>query len=310
MGAGVWAAKEAAPAAAADARGYAASSFQLSLDGVLVGLLKSVDGGAISADVVQEKSLEGAPKKHIAGVRYEDFTVQFLPGTHKLVHTWIADTLGQGSRRERSGDIKSADPLGNVKMVTTFENAVLTEIGFPALDASSKNAGHLTLKFAPELTTVERGRGKIEAKANTKAKKWLVSNFRFELGNLPTKRVTKIDAFTIKQTVVTDEIGEAPSKDPGELAIPNLKVTLSEADVALWDDWFDDFVVKGNSSDDRELSGRIVFLDPTLKVEIGWVKLGNVGIYRLVPEKAVAGSENIRRVIAELYVETMSVKVP
>ena len=203
MGAGVWAAKEAAPAPqrmrAATRRPISSSS----LDGVLIGLLKSVDGGAISAEVVQENGERGRTKKHIAGVKYEDFTIQLGPGTHKLVHA--VDQRTRWAERgdcERSGEIKAADPLGNVKTLTTFEDALITEIGFPALDASSKDAAYLTLKFAPEVDHGEHaGRARSRASSTRRRRSGSRATSGSSSANLPTASASaKIDAFTIKQT--------------------------------------------------------------------------------------------------------------
>ncbi len=70
-------------------------------------------------------------------------------------------------------------------------------------------------------------------------------------------------------------------------------------------DWSDDFIAKGNNGDDREKNGAIVFLDASLKNELGRINLFNCGIAGLSPEPQVANSEAIRRVTAEVYCEQM-----
>ncbi len=39
------------------------------------------------------------------------------------------------------------------------------------------------------------------------------------------------------------------------MEFPNLTVTLPESHAKEWIDWHEDFVIKGNSSQDKELSG-------------------------------------------------------
>ncbi|HEY4648816.1 MAG TPA: hypothetical protein VIG95_06880, partial [Gemmatimonadales bacterium] len=65
----------------------------------------------------------------------------------------------------------------------------------------------------------------------------------------------------------------------------------------------------GNNSNDKERNGSIVYLDPSLKVELGRLNLFNCGIVRLAPVKAQAGRESIQRVQAELYCERMEFEV-
>ena len=287
-------------------RGFAASRFALTLDGTPVGLVKSISGGGAYADVIAESAGGAFAEKHVGPPKYEDIEVELGIGVDKTVQTWIEELLA-GKASRRSGTIETADAAGNVKSVLEFENALITQIGFPALDGSSKDTGSLTLTFRPESTRKTKGSGTLKSLAAAKQKKWLLSKFRFELGDLPTARVSKIEAFAIKQQVAADSIAEIREhrKRAGILEIPNLKVTFSEADLAAWEEWFDDFVLKGNSGQEQELSGSIAFLDPTLKNKLGSIELSNVGIYRLAPEPQAAGAEKIRRWAAELYVESM-----
>ena len=288
-------------------RGFTASRFALTLDGTPAGLLKSVSGGGAYADVIAEPSRGALSEKHVGPPKYEDIEVELGIGVDKTIQAWIEELLGgKGSRR--SGTIETADARGNVKSVLEFDDALITEVGFPALDGSSKDAGSLSLTFRPESTRMSKGSGSLTSLTSAKQKKWLVSNFRLTLGDLPTARVAKIDAFAIKQQVAAEDVGEIRErlKRSAIVEIPNLKVTFSEADVAKWADWFDDFVLKGNSGQEHELSGSIAFLDPTLKNELGSIELSNVGIFRLAPEPQAAGSEKIRRWVAELYVERMT----
>jgi hypothetical protein len=292
-------------AAAGATRRFTPTHYALTLDGTPVGLLKSAEGGFPSAEVVKEKPDGGLVKKHLGPIRYEDFTLQFGLGMDKALQAWIDETLeGKGSRR--SGTVEAADATMKVQSVQEFEHALITEIGIPACDGASKDAAFLTLSFAPEFARTSPGGGAISKSTQTaKQKKWVASNFRFELGDLPTKRVSKVSAFTIRQSVAQDPIGEIRDyeKHPAVLEIPNIKVTFADADREPWDEWFQDFVVRGNAGDEQELSGKISFLDATLKNELVTIELGHVGIFRLQPAPAPAGSESVRRWVAELYVE-------
>jgi hypothetical protein len=281
--------------------------FALELDGAASGFVKSVEGGDISAEVVAEPvGPQPFAKKHLGNVKYEELTLGVELGMTADVYEWIAGSWA-GKPNRRNGAIVEADANLDVKRRREFHDALVTETTVPALDASAKTPAELTVKVAPESITSTKGSGKL-TRAAAKQKQWLVANFRLELGDLDAKTVSKIDAFTVKQTVVADDIGARRDfqLEPGHVEFPNLRVTLAESGAQTWSDWFDDFVVKGNNGDDREKNGSIVFLDPSLKQELGRVDLKNVGIFAL--RRQSSAGDRVARVTAELYVESMELK--
>ena len=62
----------------------------LVLDGVKCGFVKSIDGGAVTAEVVTE-AVGASPfsKKHIGRIRYTPFVVQFGLAMASPVRDWI-----------------------------------------------------------------------------------------------------------------------------------------------------------------------------------------------------------------------------
>ena len=93
---------------------------------------------------------------------------------------------------------------------------------------------------------------------------------------------------------------------PTSLELPNLKLTISMADLDPWQEWFEDFVINGKCSDADELSGRITLLAPDLQEELCRVDLGGVGIVALQMGAAEAHHEDVARFTVELYVESMA----
>jgi hypothetical protein len=282
----------------------------LTLDGVQCGFVKSVGGGDISAEVIEEPvGSSYFVKKHIGQPRYEDFTAQIGFGMADAVYDWIAASWSMNYMRT-DGSVVAADSTLKAQSERQFFNALLTETTVPALDASSKEPAYLTLRFAPEYTKSVKGKGKLGVAAKQQ-KLFLPSNFRLELDGLDCTRVSKIESFTVRQTVVSDEIGDARdyAKEPGRIEFPNLHVTLSEIGAATWESWFEDFVVKGSNDDAKEKSGAIVFLAPDLKMELGRVKLFNVGIFALRRAVHEAHDESVRHLTAALYCERMELHV-
>ena len=93
--------------------------------------------------------------------------------------------------------------------------------------------------------------------------------------------------------------------EPAHLEIPNLAVTLAESHAESWYKWHEDFVIKGDNGEDKEKGGTLEYLTPDLKESLFILTFSNVGIFKLNPEKAEAGSDAIRRLKAELYVQDM-----
>lgn len=306
LAAGAWKTKTADAALAT--RAYVSSHFALELDGASAGFLKSVEGGGIVGEVVSEPgSATYYQKKHIGNVSYGEFTVRLGFSMAKSVYDWISASLA-GAYERKSGAVVAADFDYKEKARRQFHDALITEIGFPALDASSKEPGYLELTFAPDLTQRKAGSGAtVQAPATQKQKQWLPSNFRFELAGLPTAKVSKVDAFTIKQTAVTDELGEAriSTKEPGKLEFPNLTITFAEVDAGPWEAWHEDFVINGNNDESKEKTGAIVFLSPDRQGELARILLHGVGIVSVEPEQGDAAADAIRRLKAELYCERM-----
>ncbi len=208
-----------------------------------------------------------------------------------------------------NGSITAMDFNYQPKSEQEFLEALLTETTIPAADAGSKDPGYLTVKFSPEYTRPGKPSGKSDpgAAAKEQQKVFLPANFRLEIAGLNCKGVSRIESFTVKQTTVKADIGDArdQKKEPGKLDFPNLKITLSEKGAESWLAWHESFVVKGNNSQDQEKSGSLTFLSPNLKEELVTIRFSNMGIFSLKSEKAEANSDALKRVQVELYVERM-----
>jgi len=298
----------------ADKRGYVAGKYGVELDGIMAGWVWSAEGGHATSDVVVEKlGPDHIQKKHIAGVKYEDITVQCGTGMSRAFYEWIKASFDHKYAR-KNGAVIAADYNYKEHSRLTFYNGLITEIGFPALDASSKDAAKMSIKFAPEYTRMATttggpsvsGKYSIDAKVQ---KKWLPANFRIRIDGLEEvcTRVNKIEAITVKQKVVENPVGELRDyeKEPAVLEIPNLVITFPESHSKPMYDWHEDFVIKGNNGDDKEKGGTLEFLTPNLQEVLFTITFQHLGIFKLTPEKVESGSENIRRLKAEMYCEDM-----
>jgi hypothetical protein len=288
----------------------AAGSFALELDGQIVDSLKSAEGGFPKAPVIEEPLPNAAfLKKHIGPPRFQDIVIQCNPVMPRPLFDWIAASLNMASLRKNGAIITTNIDRKELSRLQ-FNNALITEIGFPASDGSSKEPAYLTVKFAPEFTTPLAGSGSLIPMplAKGQPKLWAASNFRLTIPGLNCSNVSKIEALTIKQTVTENPVGQIRDyqKEPAKLEFPNLVISLAESSAGTFYAWFQDMVIKGNSGENNEKSGTLEFLDPSLKATLLTITFHHLGIFGFTPEKQEANIDRIKQVKVEMYCEQMT----
>jgi hypothetical protein len=293
-----------------DNRTYVSGNYFLTLGGVKCGLLKAVDGGAISAEVIHEPAGPSFfVKKHIGQPKYQEFTLQADFSMESAFYEWIAQSWKMNYQR-KDGSIVAMDYTLTPKSERQFTQALITETTIPAVDGSSKEPAYLTVKLAPEVIRdaapsgqkTDYGQpGKVEQKV------FVSCNFRLEIDGLDCSKVNKVDSFTVKQTAVTDDIGDARdyAKEPGKLEFPNLKITVAETGAQGFAEWHKSFVIEGHNDESREKGGTLTLLSPNRQNTLLQIKFFNLGIFKIQPAKAEANTDAIRQVEVELYVERM-----
>jgi len=262
------------------------------------------DGGTVFADVISVVSggLQFA-SKHLGPPKYEAFVMPVGLSMSQELFEWIAGSWGAQPEKQ-DGAVLALDYNLGIQTESDFSGALITETTIPPLDASSKEAGYLTVRFQPESIDLHAGAGKLSLAAS-KQKLWRTSNFRLEIDGLDASKVSRIESFTVKRefTVVTSGSGGVAIV-AGGAEFPNLTITLSQASSNTWFDWHESFVVQGNNTDGFERNGAISFLSTDLKKELSRIDLHHLGIVRVAPSKG-KGSSQIARVTAELYCEEM-----
>lgn len=285
---------------------FQGEGYFLSLDNTDCGFLKSIDGGWISATVVEIATGQSLlVKKHLGSIQYEELKIEAGLSLSGALYDWIAGTWN-GDAQRKDVTITIVDQNQKAVQERQFFNALITEVTIPALDGSSKEPGFLSIKFKPEYTRYRKASGKVSASLGTgKQKQWITSNFKLVIDGPDCSKVSKIDSITVKQSTSTDEIGEGRIRvnEPTRVEFPNLRVTLSKATAQSWYNWHEDFVIKGNCGEANEKSGSIALLSPDLNSELARINLSNLGIFRIAEEGATG--QQIRKVVADLYCEQM-----
>ena len=297
---------------AADKRAFTAPKIGLELDKTLTGFVHEAEGGNAYSDVVNEKvGADHFSRKHLGALKWQDISLKVGTGMSKAFYDWIKSTFTPGNFQRHDGAVIAADFSLNELRRVSFSHALITEVGMPALDAASKDAARMTIKFSPEFTRASaKGGGKVGSTANLKQAKWLGSNFKLLIDGLDCTKVNKIEALVIKQKISENPVGEnrdALQREPAEVDFPSLKLTLSESSAETWLKWHEDFVIKGNNNSESEKTGSLSYMAPDLKTELFRLDFFGLGIYKLDPDPWVdPPADAIRRVSAELYVEKMT----
>jgi len=282
------------------------------------GFVSAIDGGHFKSDPVT--SLQGSDfhiTKYAGKAKYEDITITVGAAMSPAFWRWIAASLENKPER-RNGALVGYDFNHHERSRRSFYGALISEVGFPALDAASKSGAALTVKISPEHIEYKKGDGSKLSGGQAqdqmaKQKKWLTSNFRFELEKFKgddSLRLAKIEAFSVKQNIIANPVGteKHTRKEVGRLELPQIVVTFPESAVEPWLKWYDTAVAKGDRKD-QYTTGMIAYhgSDPA-KTELMRIELAGVSLLSVEIDKYEAHKEGIASAKATLNVEQLTLK--
>ena len=275
----------------------AGTAMSMSIDAVPFGMVL-LSGGSMAAKVLETRLSDGSVKKQPSSANLEPLVFDVSLGSP--VENWLKSALlGAGTLKDGALFGGFVPPQRQLD----FTRAELSAVTIPVLDASSTAPALLRVTVAPSAMT----QGKLTANTpfsiapRSLRTGWSSADFRFSMSDLETRRTTRIESFTIGQP-------KSPAT-AGQPEISNLLVTFSvdAANPATnWLAWYDDFVLKGNHSDNNEKS---FMLELGIPLNTGGparltLKGYGVGIVALRALPAPAGS-TVQLLQAELYVERM-----
>src|SRR5262249_5840485 len=134
-------------------RPFTGGQFLLELDGKTAGFISSIDGGQFKSDEVKYQTGVEAylnlVTKYPGKPKYDDITISVGMATFPEVWKWIQASL-QNKPERHNGAIVVYDYKHRERQRREFYGALISEIGFPALDATAKSVASLTVKFSPE----------------------------------------------------------------------------------------------------------------------------------------------------------------
>ena len=286
----------------------------MEIDNWNVGYVKKVSGFSMNADVAEQNlGPEITIKKNVTKVSWSTGKVSCGIGMGLGMYEWIRSAFDKNYAM-KAGIVKAGDFNYKCMSQLEFTDALVTGVTIPTLDGSSKEPAYFDVEFQP--TDVKWSKGDnsdIRSKVGSKQKQWLCSNFAIEIGHLPCQKVSKVDSFTWKCSVIPDDIGmhRISTQHPAKVTVPDLNLSISNIDKGPWQDAAKKWFLDGHHTEGDEMNGRIMFLGPTCDVNkpIGEIELMNVGFKKFSNQDLEANSEKIDRFDVTLYVEQMKFKI-
>jgi hypothetical protein len=282
------------------------AAYMIEINGVGTAMVSAVAGGYVTGDVVTAAAGPGAPpQKNIGSVHVVPVTIEVAPGD---LTAWIQESL-KGTAQPVSGRILEMDVNYTIASERQFHDALLTEIAFPALDASSKEPARVKLTFQPRQITSKKGDGSKATVAGgpKDTKRATGSAFRVTIPGVDCSGVSRVEPVTVRYKPAENAAGEAraPKSQAGAATAGDLVLSVAESKAAGFAQWATEFLIEGNNGDDREKTVTVELLSPDMKSTILALEGHGVGIYALKPP---GGGADPRRVEAQMYVERWQLK--
>jgi hypothetical protein len=280
---------------ALNTRTYSGGKVALSSGGTQLGYLQSSSCGTVSSSVVADA--KGG--KQVGTTRFEPCELEVGLGMEKQFYDWIAASLSGNATRK---DLTLSTVDLNYKEIARLDlqNALLSEVEFPAADGGSQDSVTMKLTIDPaSIKTVKPGGTSTKAPVGAKQKTWLAGNFRFELGGAPLTKVSKVDAwsFTVDPQTLAPQLGD-------------LALTVSEADPRMPEL---ESALQGLTSpkgQPSETSASLVFLDPSLQNPLLTISFAAVGMSGGQLSSAISSDNSVARREFTYYVENANIAIP
>ena len=214
----------------------------------------------------------------------------------------LSEFFSGKSPSPQSGRIYALAADGAVRAIRSFRNASFIQVHFPVLDAKSNSPGLVTVRFEAEAAENAEAPSRIEIRA---PEDWPSSNFRVQIGDLPSQGIFKVDVLTVKRTTSTRTGAKRTQATSSQMEVSNLELTIDMRDLGAWQDWTDRYNLQGG---DSAVAGTIEFLSSDLRTILFRYELQNVGPVELQIASMEAYKADIAWFIVKLHVGSVQLR--
>jgi len=292
-------------------RAYSAAHFILELDGShIAGFFRSVEGGGVKSDILTyQVGNNPALWRQLGKPKYDDIKLQVGMSMSQEFYAWISQFFA-GKVVRKNGAILAGDFHYKERARRAMYDMIISEVSIPKFDAGDRAPCYMGVTLAPERVRFEPSQGHdLAPHINTRQKLWTPNHFEFSIAGFEqaTRRVTKIEGFTIKQKILEYRSGNMrdPVRVPTQIEFPNLTFFLPEADAGPLIDHFTRRVIQGQKAPATRLTGSITANDSEGQT-LCTVSLFGVDIAAIGPEKSDSNSQEIKQTRVDITVERMA----
>jgi phage tail-like protein len=296
-------------------KGYVANRFALELDDRKnAGFVSAIDGAHFKSNPVKQNVGNTNHVTIYAGKpTYDDITVTVGMAMSPAFWKWIKASLDNKPER-RTGALVGYDFNMQERSRRSFYGALISQVKFPALDATSKTAASLLVTISPERLEYAKGDNS-KLKSDTapnetpKQKRWLTSNFRFELDRFKgdeSLQTLSVGDFTVKQNIIQQNVGYEleTRKAVGRLELPQITVSFPENKGDMWIKWYEKAVVKGDRRE-QTTTGVLTYYS-TDRQELMRLEMAGISLASLEVDKYDSKKDAIANITATLNIESMT----
>jgi hypothetical protein len=291
-------------------RNYQAGGYGLEIAGKFAGMLKSAEAPEIKGDKADMKTgVANITKKAIANISYGDTKFSVAMSMSKDLQDWIQKSYDM-AHEYRDIALLVADFDYKEARRVNIHQALITEVKFSDLDASSKDAVYCDVTCKQEMVRHVKSSGApIGTATGARMKDWLCANFRIEIPGLDTTFVQKVSLPTFSQKTTVDMVGGLKENSiiPTGVDLGEITVTFGSGPggqiedqlMQMADKWF----IQGEQVEENHITIGVHFLKPNMKDELGNITYGGCGLMSVKASKMERGDKG-RTVEVKWYVET------
>lgn len=218
----------------------------------------------IAWEIAEQPSGGAAGLVRPGALKLGDLAIGFAPGQMPALAGWVDEIMvGKVMRLDMS--VVRTDMNGKSRERIELKGCLLVEVRFPQCDAAGKNAYLVEAIFRPESIAGGAAGESVKPGVAGRQKKMLASNFVVSVGDLPTGRVVRVAAFTLRRNPGSEVAGELrrPSIAGGLGRCSPLSLVVGGADYQAWRDFALQQVAHGPVG--KQIEARLELRDTSLK---------------------------------------------
>src|SRR5262249_8987674 len=121
-------------------RSYSANNYVVDIDGYQVSMLKKFEGLSMEADIISnDQGPDNLQMKHVGNSKWTAGKISVGAGMGKGMYEWIKQSF-EKAYVPKNGTVTVAAFDFNSQSQLTFNNALISSVGFPALKGEAKDA--------------------------------------------------------------------------------------------------------------------------------------------------------------------------